>query len=438
MELRKPLRKPSCVISCSSRADLVRKKIFKLFNLCVYDTMSFINICRDNTDPFYRYKMPPIQSKVEGRGNGIKTAIVNLSEVSRALGRPSTYVLKYFGSELGAQTNESQDRFLINGAHDASELQDSLDGFIKKFVLCASCKNPETEIQIKKGLLQRDCKACGHLSMIDPRQKLSSYILKNPPADKGKKGKKAATATANVVGGGKSISDLAKEQQNDDDDGAAPVAGDDDDDDILTRKINAEAAALGKQSIEVNDDDWAVDMSKEAIEARAKLDGLTLEDDKSEFNQLGEWLLDESKDSKDDLPSDVEIYKKIVDLDILEKPETIQVLAQTLFSEDIIEQLEEHLGLLAKLVHHDVELEKAFLGGLERYIGLENTDLIAKVPKILMTVYDKELISEEVIISWGTKVSKKYVPKDVSKKVRKAAKPFIKWLQEAEEESDEE
>lgn len=400
--------------------------------------MSFINICRDNTDPFYRYKMPPIQSKVEGRGNGIKTVIVNLNEVARALGRPTTYVLKYFGSELGAQTNESQDRYLINGVHDANELQDSLDGFIKRFVLCASCKNPETEIQIKKDNLQRDCKACGHISQIDPRHKLSSYILKNPPtsSSKGKKGKKAATATANVIGGGKSISDIATDHK--DDEEASGVEGGDDDD-ALTKKINAEAAALSNQTIEVNDDDWAVDMSKEAIEARAKLDGLSLADDETQsFNQLGEWLLEASKDSKDDLPSDIEIYKKIVDLEILEKPETVQVLAQTLFDDDIIDQIEEHLGLLAKLINHRPEFEKAFLGGLERYIGLENQSLIEKVPKILVTVYDKELISEEVIIEWGSKVSKKYVSKDISKKVRKAAKPFVKWLQEADEESDEE
>lgn len=405
--------------------------------------MSFINICRENTDPFYRYKMPPIQSKVEGRGNGIKTVIVNLSEVARALGRPTTYVLKFFGSELGAQTNESQDRYLINGTHDANELQDSLDGFIKKFVLCASCKNPETEIQVKKDNLQRDCKACGHISQIDPRHKLSSYILKNPPTSgsKGKKGKKAATATANVIGGGKSISDIATDHKDDDDSSAVPatIIEGDDDDDALTKKINAEAAALSTQTIEVNDDDWAVDMSKEAIEARAKLDGLSLADDSTEpFNQLGEWLLDSSKDSKDDLPSDIDIYKKIVELEILEKPETVQVLAQTLFDDEIIEQIEEHLGLLAKLINHREEFEKAFLGGLERYLGLENQALIEKVPKILVTVYDKELISEEVIIEWGSKVSKKYVSKDISKKVRKAAKPFVKWLQEAEEESDDE
>lgn len=394
--------------------------------------MSFINICRDNTDPFYRYKMPPIQAKVEGRGNGIKTAIPNLSEVSRALGRPPAYVVKFFGYELGAQTTfkEEDDRYLVNGAHMQSELQDSLDGFITKFVLCGACKNPETQIQIKgKGNLQKDCKACGRITDIDVRHKLSSYILKNPPPTSA--GKKAATATANVVGGGKSISDIAQSA----DGGEAKKAGDDDDD-ALTKKINAEAAALSNQTVEVADDEWAVDMSKEAIEARAReLEGISLNDTQSKVSEFGEWVL-EGVDSKEDLPSDVEIYKKIVEMEILDTPETVLVLAQVMFDESIVEQIEEHHGLLAKLINEKEDFEKAFLGGLERFLGVEKPDLIPSLPKILVKLYDKELVSEDVIIEWGSKVSKKYVPKDVSKKVRKAAKPFIKWLKEADEESD--
>ncbi|KAJ8146863.1 translation initiation factor 5 eIF-5 [Metschnikowia aff. pulcherrima] len=396
--------------------------------------MSFINICRDNTDPFYRYKMPPIQAKVEGRGNGIKTAIPNLSEVARALGRPAPYLVKFFGYELGAQTTfkEDDDRYLVNGSHQQSELQDSLDGFITKFVLCGACKNPETQIQIKgKGNLQKDCKACGRITDVDPRHKLSSYILKNPPPSTGKK---AATATANVVGGGKTISEIAQDAEG----GEVKKEGDDDDD-VLTKKINAEAAALSSQTVEVADDDWAVDMSKEAIEARAReLEGLSLNDSQTKVSEFGEWVLQQAPDSKDKLPSDIEIYKKIVELELLETPETLLVLAQVLFDETIVEQLETHQGLLAKLINEREDYEKAFLGGLERFLGLEKPDLIAAVPKILHKLYDSEIVSEEAIIEWGSKVSKKYVPKDVSKKVRKAAKPFVKWLKEADEESDEE
>lgn len=404
--------------------------------------MSNINICRENTDPFYRYKMPAIQSKTEGRGNGIKTAVMNTAEVARALGRPPAYIIKYFGFELGAQTsiNESTDRYLVNGVHDSNKLQDTLDGFINKFVLCGSCKNPETDIIITKdGNLIRDCKACGQRTDIDPRHKLASYILKNPPESaKSSKKKKAATASANVVGGGVSISDLAsgkkKENsgngnENENDEGA------DSDDDALTRKINAEASNL-PDAQPIADDDWAVDVSEEAVRRRAQeLENLNLNDQKSEFDQLGEWLL-ESED-KDDLPSDVEIYKKAVDLDIVDDEKTVQVLAQVLFDEDIVDEIEQHQGLLSKLITSPAH-EKAFLGGLERFLGLDHPELLPQISKVLLKVYESDLASEAVIIDWGSKISKKYVSKEISKKVKKAAKPFVKWLEEAEEESDDE
>jgi translation initiation factor 5 len=60
--------------------------------------------------------------------------------------------------------------------------------------------------------------------------------------------------------------------------------------------------------------------------------------------------------------------------------------------------------------------------------------MLEKVVKILQLYYHHDLISEEVVTKWGTKASKKYVDLAISKKVRKAAEPFITWLAEAEEE----
>lgn len=53
---------------------------------------------------------------------------------------------KFFGCELGAQTQVDlkNDRFIVNGSHDSPRLQQLLDIFIKKFVLCPECHNPET------------------------------------------------------------------------------------------------------------------------------------------------------------------------------------------------------------------------------------------------------------------------------------------------------
>lgn len=393
-----------------------------------------INICRDNNDPFYRYKMPPIQAKIEGRGNGIKTVVMNTMDVARALNRPAPYIIKYFGFELGAQTaiNVENDRYIVNGAHQPAKLQDILDGFITKFVLCGSCKNPETEIVITKdGDLVRDCKACGKRTPMDLRHKLSSFVLKNPPdsMNGSKKKKKAATASANVRGGGLSISDIAQGK-------SQAEAGDDaeendSDDDELARQINAAASNLA--TIEVKDEDWAVDMSEEAIRARAKELQGEADKETGEFSKLeefGEWVLHE-----EELPTDIELYKKIAELELLEDPKVAAVLAQVLFDEDIVSDISEHTAFLQKLLK-DEDFEKNFLGGIERFLGLDHQELIPLLPKILVQLYNNDIISEEEIISFGTKCSKKFVPKDVSKKVRRAAKPFITWLKTAEEDDE--
>lgn len=50
--------------------------------------MATVNIRRDVQDKFYRYKMPLLTTKIEGRGNGIKTVIPNMVDIARALSRP--------------------------------------------------------------------------------------------------------------------------------------------------------------------------------------------------------------------------------------------------------------------------------------------------------------------------------------------------------------
>lgn len=92
------------------------------------------------------------------------------------------------------------------------------------------------------------------------------------------------------------------------------------------------------------------------------------------------------------------------------------------------------------------------MGGIERLVGKAYPDLVAQVPKILMELYQNDLIEEEVVTQWGTHVSKKYVDKDISKKVRKASEPFLKvrrvhvflrkalipfqWLEEADDDEE--
>ncbi|KAH7512704.1 hypothetical protein FEM48_Zijuj12G0118900 [Ziziphus jujuba var. spinosa] len=147
--------------------------------------MALQNIgARNSDDAFYRYKMPKMITKIEGRGNGIKTNIVNMVDIAKALARPASYTTKYFGCELGAQSkfDEKNGTSLVNGAHETAKLAALLENFIKKYVQCYGCGNPETEILITKSqMIQLKCAACGFVSDVDMRDKLTTFIIKNPP-----------------------------------------------------------------------------------------------------------------------------------------------------------------------------------------------------------------------------------------------------------------
>lgn len=165
-----------------------------------------INIGGDPNDASYRYKMPKLVTKIEGRGNGIKTVIVNMSDIAKALHVSTAYPTKFFGFELGAQSkyNESTDRAIVNGSHNAGDLATTLNKFIERYVLCPRCKYPELkhDIQVRKGRIEIDCAACGYNGDLNWNHKLVTFIFKdkdqkkkNKKKDKGKKDKRKAKET---------------------------------------------------------------------------------------------------------------------------------------------------------------------------------------------------------------------------------------------------
>merc|ERR1712133_196013 len=109
-----------------------------------------------------------------------------------------------------------------------------LDGFIKKFVLCEKCENPETVLKVMKNMIGASCKACGHIYTLDMRHKLTTFIVKNPPEKDRKKEKEEKKKGGNKNGG--------SDENNEDDDW-----GDDADDGVWISDTSAEAIAKRAQ-----------------------------------------------------------------------------------------------------------------------------------------------------------------------------------------------
>lgn len=283
-------------------------------------------------------------------------------------------VIKYFGFELGAQTNTNpaDDRWIINGAHEASKLQDYLDGFINRFVLCKMCKNPETDVVVKDGDISLDCKACGRRSNVDLRHKLSGFILKQAPkkGKKDKSDKKARRAKAKengdaeTNGNGQASPQGSNSDNAEDDADADDLAVEANSDDELTRRINTEAKDLNGSA--EKDDTWTVDVSEEAVKARAQdlpddfKKNLTLDDDEdadgeaslnNAYDQLGRWIISTAESKKGGVKEleDVEIYLKAKEFGIETKHKTLTVLAQTVFDDNIVTQIPIRASMLKKV-----------------------------------------------------------------------------------------
>lgn len=399
-----------------------------------------VNVNRNVSDVFYRYKMPRLMAKVEGKGNGIKTVIVNMPEIAKALGRPPTYPTKYFGCELGAQTlfDFKNERFIVNGSHDASKLQDLLDGFIRKFVLCPECDNPETELMVstKRNTISQGCKACGFHGLLESNHKLVTYILKNPP-------------TLNPASQGSSLTEGKRSKRIKKTNGETNGEnnGDESIDAVDAPPIND---SLRNGSGDDDDDtEWAVDVSEEAVRARMQdlTDGaknITINDDLEKTEKERMDILYELIKAKRDagMLDDVNVQKEIAnEADRLEiKPKVPLLLAELLFDQNILQQIKKYRKLFLRFVYqsNNKKTSRYLMGGIEMLISLHKDTLMSKVPIILKLLYDNDILGEEELIEWSEKVSKKYVSKEMSQEIREKASPFIKWLKEADVESSEE
>ncbi|XP_058803818.1 eukaryotic translation initiation factor 5 [Phymastichus coffea] len=405
--------------------------------------MGSVNVNRSVSDAFYRYKMPRIQAKVEGKGNGIKTVIVNMVEVAKAIGRPATYPTKFFGCELGAQTqfDFKNERFIVNGSHDATKLQDLLDGFIRKYVLCPNCDNPETDLIVnaKKGTISQSCKACGHHGMLESNHKLNTYILKNPPSldpaaqgsslTEGKRAKRSKRANGDANGEQRSGS-----PENDNNTSTTDIV------------VEAPEKMANQNDDEDDDGNWAVDVSEEAVRARMQdltdgAKGMTISEDldKSEKERMDIFYkLVKCRRDGDQLNNPNSHKELLTEAERLEiKSKAPLVLAELLFDQHIAAQVKKYRVLLLRFTHDDVKAQKYLIRGIEQIIALHKDVLMAKVPGILKLFYDNDILEEKALFEWASKVSKKYVSKDLSQEIHDKAAPFLTWLKEAEEEESE-
>jgi len=397
-----------------------------------------VNIPRDIVDDYYRYKMPLLKAKVEGKGNGIKTVIENMEDIARALNRPPSYTTKYFGFELGALTkvDSVHHKYIVNGRREAEDLSVVLDSFIQRYVLCSKCRNPETLLQVKGESITAQCKACGKINAIDMGHKLSTYILRNPP-DKSEGG----TAPPPTP--------VAKKEE--------------------TKAPAQKGAKATPKKEEVDDDGekWSVDTSAAAVEARKRellgtrdrltqpegaeaeeeaeggtptaIEGaLVFEPGKNPIPMLQKYFAS-NPEPQVCIQEVQEAAAKVRWSDT----QTMKAIFASLFDAHIRTEFYKKCDTLAMFVQGSKH-EKIVLYCLEKLLEKE-AELIKDLPHILHGFYEEAILSEDTLVKWFEHVSKTADPKSTGdpkeKKFAVAMKEssavLIAWLNTAESESDE-
>lgn len=438
--------------------------------------MDLQNIGASNSDDtFYRYKMPKMITKIEGRGNGIKTNIVNMVDIAKALARPASYTTKHFGCELGAQSkfDEKTGTALVNGAHDTAKLAGLLETFIKKYVQCYGCGNPETEILISKNqMIQMKCAACGFVSDVDMRDKLTTFIVKNPPEPKkGSKDKKILRrAEKERLKEGEAVDEEQKRLKKDVKKKGSSKEG-------LTKTSSTKKKGGGsddehksprnrtgdREEDDEHEDDiqWQTDTSLEAAHqhVQEQLNSVTagmvtLSTDEKEKGSktTASSAVDESKvnDGESIHEKLVEEMKASLDKGISvyefeslfrsfsgSALEVMIALYEALFAgidKGFATAVAKKKNYLAAAVAQNEGSQLLLLRAIEEFCQKPNPSAVKEVALVLKALYDADVLEEESIIQWYEEGA---FGSDKDSAIRKNARPFVDWLQSAESDSDE-
>jgi len=380
-----------------------------------------VNIPRSVTDAFYRYKMPDLEPFVQSSGNGIKTALLNIADIAKALARPVTYPCRFMAYTLGAtlEVNEKEGRFIINGNHNKEDLCKILDDFIDKYVLCSKCKNPETVMTIAKTResIRLKCKACGAVTSVDALDKMGKFIVQNPPPVE------------------KEVSRSEEESKQREE----------------AEEAEAQKAREELEKVSIVEDEskvtWSLDTSDEAVKKRMMKNA----------GKASEGLFDlgsrtERMDAKTEkqmarsVSSDLQILlKKLKDKGITSQTEVTQKISDYFGKveglnahaavngffagvilpdgENLIENSAQFAPVFAPFLTGSMEAQYTLLDTIERAVAKEF--LKSKhVATAIKQYYDCDALEEDVITAW--------YEKHPDSPMAPGLKPFVDWLETAE------
>ena len=109
------------------------------------------------TDAGERFVMPKSQTQPDG----LKTIIVNFSEIATSLGREEPHLLKFLLKELATSGEIKNKRVSVIGRFNNFAVDKKMELYVNQYVICKECGRPDTHIVKEDRMNFLKCDACG-------------------------------------------------------------------------------------------------------------------------------------------------------------------------------------------------------------------------------------------------------------------------------------
>lgn len=111
-----------------------------------------------------RFKVP--QAVVEAQGS--RTAIKNFAEIASDLRREPAQMARFISKEMAAPGSVQNGSLVLQVKANRETVQRKVEDYIKNFVYCRVCGEPDTRLEKEDRIVFIRCEACGARSAAKP------------------------------------------------------------------------------------------------------------------------------------------------------------------------------------------------------------------------------------------------------------------------------
>jgi len=109
-----------------------------------------------------RFELPPVDVMWEGQ----RTYLRNFSDFPKIMRRDSAKLLQYLSKEFAVPAERIGDSVMFIGRRDPDDFTRLLKIYVNDYIMCPTCKSPDTRTEKEKRISFLICEACGAKSTI--------------------------------------------------------------------------------------------------------------------------------------------------------------------------------------------------------------------------------------------------------------------------------